>query len=99
MKKKSIFIYATDGFNDRVIIKSDLLNRLKKNIDRIIIFYHDADNPLYKKQFEDEGVEVGDIDVIFSVKDHLAHLEILVEKDGKILFCNKDLDTTKDRFK
>ena len=54
---------------------------------------------VFKKQFEDEGVEVGDIDVIFSVKDHLAHLEIVVEKDGKILFCNKYLDTTKDRFK
>ena len=54
---------------------------------------------VFKKQFEDEGVEVGDIDVIFSIKDHLAHLEIVIEKDGKILFCNKDLDTTKDRFK
>ena len=54
---------------------------------------------VFKKQFEDEGVEAGDIDVIFSVKDHLAHLEIVVEKDGNILFSNKDLDTTKDRFK
>ena len=54
---------------------------------------------VFKKQFEDEGVEVGDIDVIFSIKDHLAHLEIVIEKDCKILFCNKDLDTTKDRFK
>jgi len=58
MKRKLIFIYATEGFNDRVIMKSDLLNRLKKNIDRIIIFYRDADNPLYKKQFEDEKIKV-----------------------------------------
>jgi hypothetical protein len=44
---------------------------------------------VFKKQFEDEGVEVGDIDVIFSVKDHLAHLEIVVEKMVRFYFVIK----------
>jgi hypothetical protein len=58
MKKKTIFIYATDGFNDRFIMKSDIINRLAKQIDQVIIFYHDAENPLYKKLFENDRVHV-----------------------------------------
>ena len=60
--------------------------------------YVGALHSFFKKQFEDEGVEVEDIDIIFSVQDHLAHLEIVVEKDGKVLFCNKDIDPTKPRL-
>jgi len=60
--------------------------------------YVGALHSFFKTQFEDEGVEVEDIDIIFSVKDHLAHLEIVVEKDGKVLFCNKDIDPTKPRL-
>ena len=60
--------------------------------------YVGALHSFFKKQFEDEGVEVEDIDIIFSVQDHLAHLEIVVEKDDKVLFCNKDIDPTKPRL-
>ena len=60
--------------------------------------YVGALHSFFKKQFEDEGVEVEDIDIIFSVQNHLAHLEIVVEKDGKVLFCNKEIDPTKPRL-
>ena len=55
---KTIFIYATEGFNDRVIIKSDFLQRLKEKVDKIILFYHGAEDILYKKQFENEKIKV-----------------------------------------
>ncbi|MBT3940277.1 MAG: hypothetical protein HOF44_11280 [Pelagibacterales bacterium] len=57
--------------------------------------YVGALHSFFKKQFD---VEVDDIDIIFSVKDNLAHLEIVVEKDGKVLFCNKDIDPKKPRL-
>ena len=37
--QKTIFIYVTEGFNDRVILKSDLLDRLKKKCDNGNITY------------------------------------------------------------
>lgn len=51
--KKCIFIYATDGFNDRFILKSGLVERLKKKTDLIVIFYKHGDKIAYKREFED----------------------------------------------
>ena len=55
-KTKCLFIYVTDGSNDRFLVKSDLLDRLKERVDNIYIFFNDGDNASYKKQFEAKNV-------------------------------------------
>ena len=47
--------------------------------------WNNALHVFFKEKY---GVTREDIDIIFSVKDHLPKLEISVEKDGKIVYEN-----------
>jgi hypothetical protein len=47
-QKKCIFIYATAGFNDRFVLKSNLIKYLGDKIDNVVIFSPLGDLPEYK---------------------------------------------------
>ena len=47
--------------------------------------WNNALHVFFKEKY---GVSRENIDIIFSVKDHLPTLEISVEKDGKIVYEN-----------
>jgi hypothetical protein len=57
-KEKCIFIYATAGFSDRFIAKSNLIELLENKVDKIVIFSPLGDLPEYVKAFSKTNVIV-----------------------------------------
>jgi len=57
-QKKCIFIYATAGFNDRFVLKSNLIKFLEDKVEKIVIFSTLGDLPEYKKAVSKTNVIV-----------------------------------------
>jgi hypothetical protein len=54
-RKKTVFIYANQGFAVRYILQSDIFTKLKDHV-RIVILSHNADEKSFVKQFKSENV-------------------------------------------
>jgi hypothetical protein len=58
MKKKTIFLYASQGFAVRYLLRTDILNTLRESSAQVIILSHNGDEPIFKERFESENVKV-----------------------------------------
>lgn len=56
--KKTILIAVNIGFSARYLLRTDIIKRLKKAGTRIVIVTPNADEPYFRKEFEDEAVFV-----------------------------------------
>ncbi|MDB4037925.1 CDP-glycerol glycerophosphotransferase family protein [Candidatus Thioglobus sp.] len=57
-KEQCVFIYATAGFSDRVLSKSNLINFLEVKVEKIVIFSPLGDLKEYQKAFSKKNVIV-----------------------------------------
>ncbi len=58
MKKKTIFLYTSQGFAVRYLLRTDILKTLRKSSVQVVILSHNGDEPIFRKSFESENVRV-----------------------------------------
>lgn len=58
MKKKTIFLYTSQGFAVRYLLRTDILNTLRESPIQVVILSHNGDEPIFREIFESENVRV-----------------------------------------
>ena len=56
MKKKTIFLYTSQGFAVRYLLRTDILKTLRESSAQVVILSPNGDEPLFRKSFESENV-------------------------------------------
>ena len=58
MKKKTIFLYTSQGFAVRYLLRTDILKTLRESSAQVVVLSHNGDEPVFKESFESENVRV-----------------------------------------
>jgi len=58
MKKKTIFLYTSQGFAVRYLLRTDILKILRESSVQVVILSHNGDEPIFRESFESENVRV-----------------------------------------
>lgn len=58
MKKKTIFLYTSQGFAVRYLLRTDILKTLRESLAQVVILSHNGDEPIFRESFESENVRV-----------------------------------------
>lgn len=54
MKKKTIFLYTSQGFAVRYLLRTDILKILRESSVQVVILSHNGDEPIFRESFESE---------------------------------------------
>jgi len=58
MKKKTIFLYTSQGFAVRYLLSTDILRTLRESPAQVVILSHNGDEPIFRERFESKNVRV-----------------------------------------
>lgn len=58
MKKKTLFLYTSQGFAVRYLLRTDILKTLRESSSQVVIVSHNGDEPIFRESFESENVRV-----------------------------------------
>lgn len=97
-KRKCIFIYVNQGFTVRYLLRSGIMNTLKKHPLQIVILSPNGDESIFKKTFEAENVIVEKADHA-SYEKYLKRSKIqriLIQLRAFVLNGQFDTRTTDD---
>jgi hypothetical protein len=60
--QKTVFLYVTNGFSVRYMLRTDILKTLLADGARVVVLYGDADRPEFLREFSAKGVLVEKVD-------------------------------------
>ena len=103
MKKKCIFIYLSQGFPHRYLVRSDVFKNLLSEEHHIVLVVHNADEPGFREKYESSNVSVEQYDYkgseLFLKRSRLQRLLIVIRSFVINKRHGKQYVTTLDDFR